>query len=180
MTTPLITDIVGDVSAYIADPTSTISTGFNLFSQITGGTDAFADAGNPFAFMMEFSAATAAAAANEAYAVTRQLYPSLATNMDELIRHMADTDFVGIYASPSSVTNVIFSFNYTEIIASMVYDSASDSRYLVIPRNTTITVGGVTFSLQYPVVIRQLNDQSISIQYDTSITSPLKTIDQNS
>ena len=180
MTTPLISEVIGDLTTYIADPTAAISTGFNLFSQITGGVDAYADAGNPFAFMMEFSAATAAAAANEAYVVTRQLYPSLASDMSELVRHMADTDFVGIYASPASVSQMYFSFNYTEVITNMVYDSATESRYLTIPRNTTVTVGGVTFSLQYPVIIRQLNDQSIQIQYDTSVVSPLRTIDQNS
>lgn len=136
------------------------------------------DATNPFTFLVESAAAMTSAALMESEAQERRLYPANAQTHEELFHHMSDVDYIGIFASPSSASFSIM-LSKDEVLAAAVPYGSFGGRKLTIARNTAITVAETTFTMQYPIDILVTPHNGIEIIYNTSKTSPLRTLSTN-
>jgi hypothetical protein len=98
--------------------------------------------------------------------------------MQELYPHMADGDYRDIFSQPDKA-GFIIGFDKEELLARMVQVPGEDIRKIVIPRNTTVVVAETSFSLQYPIEVRQMSHGGLQIVYDVKKTSPLRTLKTN-
>lgn len=136
------------------------------------------DPTNPFVFCLESAAVLTAAAINETEAATRRQYPAAAQTIEDLYLHMSDKDFVDRFATPSK-TKMSFLLPLEELVGKMLDDPDTGGRKIVIPRNSVFSAGGITFSLQYPIEIRQLKHGGLQVVYDGTISSPLQELESN-
>ena len=139
---------------------------------VMDGTLDIVDATNPFIFLLESHAVTAAATMSRVEAVTRRLYPSLAATDDDLYRHMSDVDYLGRFGLPDKATMVL-ALRWSEVLNQVVPVPDSDVKKLVIPRNTSFTVDGIPFGMQYPIEIRLMPHGGFQVVYLNDIPSPL-------
>jgi hypothetical protein len=142
------------------------------------GTLDVVDASNPFVFLIEANAATAAATVARAEAVTRRLYPSLAVTEDDLYRHMSDVDYLGRFSLPDNA-QMVLALSWAELLVRVVQVPGSDVKKLVIPRNTKFKINGVEFGMQYPIEIRLMPHGGFQVVYLNDIPSPLWTLTTN-
>ena len=111
-------------------------------------------------------------------ALTRQLYPSMAINNEELYLHMSDKDYLNRFSTPSRTTFTVM-INRDEFKNKAVVVDNSNIRKLVIPRNSEFMVSNYTFTMEYPIEIRQMAHGGIQVVYDVSEQSPLQTLESN-
>lgn len=150
-----------------------------LENQLAGkGSYDVPDASGPFPFLMEASTLNAAMVVNENQALMRRLYPSMAINQEELYLHMSDEDYLGRFASPAWSVFELF-LGREEVLAKAVSTDENGIKKLVIPRLTEFRVGGVPFTMQYPIEIRLMSHGSPQIVYDTDVSSPIQTLETN-
>ena len=154
----------------------------NLLANTTNGLVDIPDPTNPLIWLLEASTVNSSASMIESNLCLNKIYPSLAVNEEDLYPHMSDIDFIGIFATPAS-NNFIFMIQLGSLIQSMVKSDSENCNQVIIPRNTSFTVDIYTFSLQYPVIIKNYNlDTSnktppiIVVTYDTTEISPIMTL----
>lgn len=183
MTTPVsgtpvtVSSLLGDISQYVTNPAPIQQRILAALTQITDGQIDVVDATNPFAFCLEASACNMAAFVQEAAALTRRQYPAAATTFEDLYLHMADRDYLNMFALPSKATFTVM-LNYQQLLAHLVEDAAGISQ-ITIPRNTIFYAAETPFSLQYPINIRQLQHGGLQVVYDATVPSPLQTLSTN-
>lgn len=170
--------ILSQINTYKNNPSGIQRVGLNYLSGILNGQYDVVDPSNPFVYLMTVSALNTAAAIIDNEATTRQLYPQLAQTEEDVYRHMSDQDYVGRFSTPST-TNFTIVVNQSELLGKLVTDAVTGLPTAIIPRNTTFTVAGVTFSLQYPIKIQQMSHGAIQITYDATEVSPLQTLSTN-
>lgn len=137
------------------------------------------DATNPFVFLLEAACTMASAGMLQAEALTQQQYPSMAQSDRALYTHMSDRDYLDRFATPAP-TYVVFMLSVDEVRGKAVpIPDGSGIRQLVIPKHTEITVADVPFTLQYPVQIRVMPHNAITVTYDTDATTPLYQLTTN-
>lgn len=136
------------------------------------------DPTSPFVFCLEASAVSTAAFMMSNEALNRKQYPLSAQTPEDLYLHMSDKDFVNRFAIPST-TRFTLAFQLEELLLKMVTDPLTNIKKIVIPRNAFFTVGDVTFSVQYPIEIRQLAHGGLQVVYDVSVVSPLQALPTN-
>ena len=151
---------------------------FQTLADANDGTLLVVDPSNPTVAAIEFAAFAASAAMQRDEVLNRFQYPVMAQTLDQLYRHMSDADYINRFAIPSQAT-IQLMIPYNELLSRMIPDAAAMDQRLVIPANTTFTVAGVVFSLQYPIIIRMLPQGSLQVLYDTSVTSPLQELTSN-
>ena len=173
-----VSSMLGTISNYVYDPASIQRNIMACLNSINNGTISIVDATNPFVQCLEQSSVNTAAAMQQAAALTRRQYPAAATTLDDLYIHMSDVDYIDIFALPS-VANFTFLIGEKVLLNKLVLDPNTGISQVVIPRNTVITTAGIPFSLQYPIVIRQLSHGGLQIVYDATIVSPLQTLTTN-
>ena len=174
---------MSDVSArmleILGNPASMQRLSLNLTQQITSGEALVMDATSSYANAIESTAIMASTAVTAMTTLTRQAYPSLATTDEDNYRHMADEDYLGIFATPARGT-FMFVFNRTSILSNAVTDPDNPQiQKIVIPRYATVSNGLNNFTLQYPIIIRVYPNKAISIMWDVSQLSPIQKIDQS-
>ena len=147
-------------------------------ADITDGKINVVDPTNPFVFLMESAAVNTANFMIQNEVNTRKQYPAAAQTPEDVYIHMSDVDFVDRFAVPA-VTKFSIIFKKDELLESLIYDPASNSRKITIPRNTQFTVADTAFSMQYPVDIKQLSHGGLQIVYDTDVKSPLFDLTSN-
>lgn len=135
------------------------------------------DPTNPFIFLMESSVVNSSMALTEQEGYLSTLYPSMARDSSDLYNHMSDVDYVNRFASPAEA-NFDFYIPLDEIRTRAV-TIGNNLPKLTIPRFTKVSVGELTFTLQFPIEIRVKRHGGILITYDTSVTSPVKTLSTN-
>lgn len=133
---------------------------------------------SPFVFALESSTVLAGVAMAKSEASTRKMYPLVANADEDLYRHMADVDYIGRFALPSKAV-ITIAMDNNEVISRLIDSPEEGIRKLIIPRNTLITVAGIVFSLQYPIVIKQLVHGGIQVVYDNTEISPLESLETN-
>lgn len=166
-----VSDILGDVKAYAYNPVGIQRRAMAAYSAINDGTVQVVDATNPFVFAIETTCVNAAAMMQQAAALTRRQYSAAATTFEDLYMHMADEDYVNIFALPSEVKFYVI-ISKRELVNKLVLDPDTGIYKLTIPRNTIFYAAGLPFSIQYPIDIRQLAHGDLQIVYDA--TSPTK------
>lgn len=136
------------------------------------------DPTNPAVGLVESSVINSTAFMRKLDVTLRKQYPILATNEDELYRHMSDVDYLDRFSSPARAT-----FVYTALKKEVYeYAEATDVpnvRKLTIPRDTEFTLGSYTFTMQYPIDIRIMPHNGLQIVYDTTKTSPIESLETN-
>ena len=175
-----------DVNTWLANidrvrtnPAAIQEIALNRLDEITKGLIDVVDASNPFAFLLEAGSVNAAAAMLANETLTRKQYPSVAVTEDDLYLHMSDRDYVGRFATPSRGVFKILMSKDELVRQRAVLTGEGRVRKLTIPRDTQITVAGNAFTMQYPIDIRVMSHGGIQVVYDTSIMSPLQTLETN-
>lgn len=144
-----------------------------LIRQINGGESIIFDPSSAAANVIEAAATIGSNGVDEARALDRKRYAIAANSWDDLMRHMSDDDYVGIYSNPARGTFGI-AFELKSLFNIAIPESiGSDVRKLIIPRNTTISNGVHRFTLLYPIIIRIYPNNGIQVMYDVSTPSPL-------
>lgn len=177
--TTLATDFLAALPAYQYDPTQIQPAVLAMLQASVGNNFEIAvDPSNPFVKSIEASVVLASGFMEKNEINTRRQYEKLAQTQQELFLHMSDVDYIGRFATPATTQFNLF-MPLDETINRMVFDPATNSNKIVIPRNSYFTVAGTIFSLQYPINISQLSHGGMQIVYDTSKPSPLQTLSTN-
>ena len=139
---------------------------------VTGGEGVIVDSNNTFMFLVEMFSQLTSDATDAVLNKLNALYPQRALTPEDLYMHMSDYDYVGLFASPSSL-NMEMILGKQELIdnAVPVYENNQEMNYkkIVIPDNTVFSIGNYTFGLYYPIEIRINNiTKAFSVVYDTS------------
>ena len=173
-----ISSILGDIQTYAYNPAAIQRGVMASLTAITNGEVSVVDATNPFVFALEQSCVNAAAAMQQAAALTRRQYPAAATTVNDLYLHMSDTDYVDIFALPTTASFTLM-INQQQLLNALVLDPDTGIKQVVIPRNTMFMATTIPFSIQYPIIIRQLAHGGLQIVYDATNPSPLQNLNTN-
>lgn len=161
-----------------SNPSGIMTAMLEALDEVMNGTVGFFDPTNPTVMLLESSAVAVAAAVNENVSLLRHRYSSLAETQEELYNHMSDWDFANRFASPG-VVPIGFLFGLNTMLTEMVMDEEEKCKKAVIPRDTEVVIGNITFTLQYPIVIRYYNTGTLAVSYDAEIVSPFQSLETN-
>lgn len=171
-------DMQSQIEAVRLNPSGVNRVACGALEAVTGGKRRIIDATGPVPFVMESGAVVMATGLAETEALMRKLYPSMATTIDDIARHMSDWDAIGIFATPGR-TKFSLGFKLEEVLQQAVQDPQNQYRKLIIPRNTKITVKDTVFTFQYPLEIRVMQHGGLTILWDGSSPSPLQPLNSN-
>lgn len=178
MTTSVET-LLSNINDFRYNPAGIQSSVLSMLSDLTSGAIDIVDPTNPVVFTLESAAVMTAGFMVESKRLNRQQYAYAAQTPDDLYPHMSDKDYVDVFAVPATAP-ILFVINKNELINNLVsLNDGSGVSKLVIPRNTTVTVSDMTFSLQYPIEIRQMAHGGLRVVYNTDQTTPLQTLTSN-
>lgn len=173
-----IEDFQSKIDQFRFNPKAIYRMIINEVVERSGGSKDILDATSPFNLAIEAIAETGGAQLARTEMEMRKLYPVLAESWSDLYRHMSDVDYLDRFCTPANAT-IIFAFSKEEFISKAIATGVGNIRKLVIPRHTSVTVGGATFTLQYPIEIRLMGHGGIHVVYDGDIDSPLQTLTSN-
>lgn len=162
----------------VANPGDIMSLSFAQLEETLAGTVDVTDPTNPVILVLENSAVNSAAAINSYETYTRRQYGQLAQSRDDLYVHMSDVDYIDRFASPASA-NFYLLLEIEELAAALVPTGVNGIKKVTIPRFTQVTVAGVTFTMQYPIDIRQAASGGFQIVYNQDVLSPIQTLETN-
>lgn len=131
--------------------------------------------GTPYANALELNAVLTAMQIRENIAQLSYIYPSLATNDDELSRHMSYKDYLNMFSKPGKATFVMALPFYEVQKNAIDTQDGSGSKKLTIPAQTSITVSDTVFTMQYPIDIIITNYGTVTVSYDVKKKSPIYT-----
>lgn len=151
---------------------------FDHLTRVRNGEIEIVDPSNPFVFNTQAATVVTAGFMENDEARQRRKYANMAQTPEDLYDHITDWDYVDRFAKPSTAVFGI-ALSRSEVLSKLVTDPATGIRKLVIARNTTITVAGTVFSMQYPVEIRQMLHGGLQVVYDADQVSPLQTLSTN-
>lgn len=172
------TELINNIVQLQYSPTDIQRLIFKHLDKVREGDIDLVDASNPFVFAIEAAVTCCAANMVKNEVNNRKQYPMAAQNIDDLYIHMSDRDYANRFATPGKA-KISVMFGYEELLSRLVLDVNTNIKKIVIPRNTTFTAAGLTFSLQYPIEIRQLAHGGIQVIYDTDVVSPLYELPTN-
>lgn len=168
-----------NVSNFRYDPAGIQGAIIDLIQESTDGGLTIVDPTNPLVQIAEAQATCISAFMVQDKTLNRIQYPFSAQEVMDLYPHMSDKDYVDRFAVPASTKMMLF-FDKDQLIEKLVVDPDTPSiRKIIIPRNTYIEVADTTFSIQYPIEIRQMAHGGLQIVWDVSQTSPLKALTTN-
>lgn len=173
-----VSNLLDDIALYKYNPSGIQRVVLDYLRSITDGVVDVVDPTNPFVFLLEASSVNTAAAMIENAANTRKQYPAAAQTPEDIYIHMSDVDFIDRFATPA-MTRFSIMMQKDDVINKMILDPITASKKVTIARNTEFTVAETTFSLQYPITIKQLSHGGLLIVYDTDIVSPLQNLETN-
>ena len=173
-----VQNLITNISTYKFNPSGIQRVILDHLKGITNGTVDIVDPTNPFVFLLEASAVTAAAAMMESESNTRRLYPSLAQTPEDLYLHMSDKDYINRFSTPAKTIFSIMILR-SDLLKKVINIPGTNTYKTTIAKNTEFTVGEITFSLQYPIDIKVMEHGGIEITYDTTVVSPIQTLSTN-
>ena len=173
-----ISTILSDMKSYPFNPGKIQRAVFEHLNHVMGGTVSTVNATNPFVFDLESAAVLTAGFCSYDNDLNRKQYPSAAMTYEDLYAHMCDKDYIGRFAIPTTA-KFNFIMMVDEVTSRMVYDANIDAKKVVIPRNSFITVANTTFTLEYPIEIRELPHGGLQILINSDIKSPIQTLKTN-
>lgn len=172
-----------DLTAKITDsrinPRALTRAGLEFVQARSDGNVAVVEGSNPVALMIEYGATMASATILAVENATRPLYRSAILTYRDLYRHMADKDYLDRFSTPAQGQFMLL-LDMDEVLSKAVLvPNTNGIRKLVIPRYTSVIVEGMSFNLQYPIEIRVLPQNNLSVNYDLSIDSPFDVLESN-
>ena len=173
-----VSDLMSQLDTIAYNPSAIQRAVLQTLSDVTNGAITVVDPTSPFVFALESAACLTSYAMSKDASLTRQQYPYAAQTLDDLYLHMSDTDYVNRFAVPATDTFYML-LPYQQLLNELVLDPTTGVMQIIIPRNTKITVADTVWSIQYPIIIRQLAHGGLQIVYDTSEPSPLQTLSSN-
>lgn len=135
------------------------------------------EATSPVELLIEMGATLATAGMVDSLNTSRRLYSSLAVEDDDIYRHMSDKDYLDIFSKPATASFILL-LPRDEVINRSVVDSVG-IRHFTIPRNTRVSINGVSFSFLYPVDIRTMLHGGMQVAYDITKPSPLQNVERD-
>ncbi len=151
----------------------------NLIRTVSGGEAIIFHAGNPVSNVLEGMATLTSAAIDEMRTLDRKRYAAAAMTSEDVLRHTADEDVIGIYSTPSRGT-FRFAFELNALIEAAVNESANGRvKKIVLPRHSTLTNGVHEFTFQYPLIIRIYPNQGIQCLWDVRSVSPIERVESS-
>ena len=159
----------------------------NIFSQYIdtvesklGDGGKVVDVNNVFSFVAEFNSYMTGHLVNEICDVFPSLYPSRAQTSEELYKHLADNEYLGLFNTPASCSlEILLDKQYLIDNAKSYNDNYNK---VVIPKESLITLEQFNFGIYYPIEIR-INKitNTFQVSYDTVTygNNPLKALTQN-
>lgn len=167
-----VPDYMRQALDYIHDSQAIQRLAVGHVESILNGSVTVTDPTNPFTTLLGVSAANASAAVLANATGLRKRYPALANTPQELYHHMSDKDYEGRFASPHT-QKVLCLVALSEIKSRMVTQS-DGSKLAVIQRFSSVVVENTTFTLLYPVEVREALHGDMNVQYDLSVAHPLQ------
>lgn len=177
MSTPA-SELIENINFYLSNPAALQQSVLNFTKLATNGEYEYVDPTNPVVNAIESALLTSSATVGAYKSILRKQYPVLAQDWDDLFLHMSDKDYLDRFSVPAK-TKFNIMLRKQEIINKMVYDPDTGYNKIVIPRNSYFTVAGLSFSLEYPIEIRQLTHGGLQIIYDTEKSSPIQELETN-
>lgn len=174
-----IASMVEDINTYRFSPHAVQRVVLGYLRDLTDGKVDVVDPTSPFVYALESSAVNTAAFMMQNETLNRKQYPEAAQSFEELYMHMSDKDHVDCFATPARGTFRVAIAKH-ELLAKMELDPSTGIRKVTMPRNTEFHVSDTTFSLQYPIEIKQLTHGGLQVTYDTDVISPLQELPSNS
>lgn len=172
------TDVIKAITELRANPAAIQRYIGKLVEDGTNGKIRLVDPSNPFVFLIEAIGSLSSAVMLSNEANVRKQYESTASTVDELYLHMSDVDYIDRFSSPGR-TNFLLYLGKEELKTKAILTPSGTIKQITIPRDSFFTIGGYTFTLQYPIDIRVMAHGGIQIVYDTDSISPLQTLDSN-
>lgn len=156
----------------IRNPKAAVRVAFDILERLTDGDVVMVDASNPFAYSLEMAAVMTNYGLIQGEALGRRLYPSMAKTQEDVYLHMADEDYLDRFSTPAE-TVIGFVMPLQDIYGKAVpINDGTGAKALVIPRHTSITAGDFTFTLQYPIVIKVMYNNTLSVYMDLTNKAP--------
>jgi hypothetical protein len=160
------------------NPASIQQVSLELLEQYLNREQDIVDATNPFMKLIESSALNTASFIIDNETSTRKQYASCAQTVEDLYLHMSDKDYIDRFASPAT-TKFYVVVPMKQLLENMVEDPVTRIKKITIPRNSEFILNEYTFSIQYPIDIKQLSHGGIQVVYDTTVESPLEKLTTN-
>lgn len=173
-----LADLYEAIDRNKGNPSAIMKASLEAFESVMDGTVTLVDPTNPTVMLWEAAAVGTAAAVNENINLLRRQYASLAETPEELYHHMSDWDYANRFAAPG-IAQIGFLFGLNTLRTDMVRDEEEKCTKAIIPRDTEVVVGDITFTLQYPIVIRYFDTGTLSVSYDANIVSPFQSLETN-
>lgn len=135
-------------------------------------------AGAPFPWALENATYLVCLGLDENEALLQRAYPRLAKDETDLYHHMSDRDYLGRFHQPAPASIQLI-LSRDEVLGKVVPRDDGRSKRLTIPRLTNVTVGGYTFTMQYPVHIDLMSHGGLQIIFGNDRPSPISTLSSN-
>lgn len=175
-----VSKVLSNTVAAMYNPNLMQDAVLDTLSGINSGTDYdVLDPNNPVVWSSEVSVMLAQTSIESHTKTLQRRNAVMATDMEDLYGHMSDEDWIDPFSQPSRAEFRLI-IGKAEILEKAAPRNSRDIRKLVIPRDTEFMVGGVTFTLQYPIEIRVLTHGGLQIVYDNDVTSPITAISSRS
>jgi len=150
-----------------------------LEEKITNGAS-IGDTNNVFSFCVEMNSYLSGHFMNEIANNFAPLYSSRAQTSEDLYKHLADNEYIGLFYTPASCSlEIVMDAQY------LIANAESFNEYykkVVIPKESTFNLSEFKFGIYYPIEIR-INKftNTFQIAYDgvTYGVNPLHTLSQN-
>ena len=110
--------------------------------------------------------------------VLPKIYSSMATNWEDLYRHMSDKDTVDLFSQPSK-NQFIWSFDLEELRDAAETIEGTETKMIVIPVDTIYQAKDRRYAQPYPIEIRFLSNDWIQVRWDTSVENPITALPAN-
>lgn len=173
-----IKDLLGDLSQYKNNPSLIQRKILDHLENITSGQIDIVDPTNPFVFLLEASCVNTALAIQENTIDLRKSYPALMQTIDDAYLHMSDQDYYDRFSTPA-ITDFTFYIELNSLLDNMKEVPGLNQDKVTIPRDTVVTVDGMTFMMQYPIDIIRYHSGVFQIAHDASIVSPMLNLTTN-
>ena len=171
-TTTPVSKVASDMELFKRDPTALTQSALETVESILNGEATLMSPGSPFIMLMEMACVTSANAVRENLVLLRRQYPMLSITSDEIYHHMADEDYLGRFSVPAEL-EVVLAIQVQGLINGMVRDESENAWKAILPRDTSITVDGITFMPLYPIVLRRYDNGILQINYDSTYLNPV-------
>jgi len=173
-----VSTFIDNIEKVRNNPNAIISLVIDQLEKATNGVRVLPDPTNPFVFALETGITLASIGMQQADALMRQQYPSLAQTEDDLYRHMSGVDYLNRFSVPARTTFRVL-IGLDELREKAIPVPNTRVSKIIIPRDTEFTISEYIFTMQYPIEVRIMGHGGLQIVYDVTKKSPLQVLESN-